>query len=573
MTWLKGHWQRSLALLFLVLVFIFTHRFFFLPGDFSTHDGVHFIRLYDLEKVLGEGQFPPRWLPDLGKGYGYPFFNFYPPLSYLAGLLFRFFGASFTAANKLSFTLAGAVGAVGMFLLAKKLFASFWSGAIAALFWLLLPYRALDLYVRGSLAEYWGLNLLPLVFYWTKKFFVDQRLRRGLVLALGLFFLLIAHNGVALIGVGWLVIFLLFLLIANQEWSFLKLKRRLVLAWPFLLSALLAAFFVIPAIWEKGFTQIADMISDYYAYYNHFPSLGQLFISRFWGYGGSNFGLNDGMSFQIGHLHWLVVLAVFFLLGRELILKKKPVFKERKQWLALFFLTSFLGFAFLSHQRSSFFWEKLSFLVFLQFPWRLLIFIGFSASVLAGFLGAWIKKGKAWLFFLSGSVLLVLGFSYFQPQKMADIDDSAYLSSPLWEYQQREFLTDYLPKTVEVIPGEYYRPPLILGSGKTRIILDQADRVVFGFWGEADQGVTIKRFYFPGWQAKINGRSATIDTNQHGFMVLSLPGGQSRVELFFGQTVIRRIANWVSLVSWLLFFLLLFYSNKMVQKNNSKTND
>ena len=83
--------------------------------------------------------------------------------------------------------------------------------------------------------------------------------------------------------------------------------------------------------------------------------------------------------------------------------------------------------------------------------YALLIFIGFSASILAGFLGAWIKKGKPWLFFLSGLVLLVLGFSYFQPQKMADIDDSAYLSSPLWEYQQREFLTDYLPETVEAV--------------------------------------------------------------------------------------------------------------------------
>ncbi len=566
MTWLKKYWQKSLALLFLVLVFIFTHRFFFLPGDFSTHDGVHFIRLYNLEKVLGEGQFPPRWLPDLGKGYGYPFFNFYPPLSYLVGLLFRFFGASFTLANKLSFVLAGAVGVVGMFLLAKKLFASFWGGVIAALFWLLLPYRALDLYVRGSLAEYWGLNLLPLVFYWTKKFFVDQSLRRGLVLALGLFFLLIAHNGVALIGVGWLAIFLLFLLLINQDWSFLKPKRWLVLVWPFLLSALLAAFFVIPAIWEKDLTQIADMTSDYYAYYNHFPSLGQLFISRFWGYGGSNFGLNDGMSFQIGYLHWLAALAVFFLLGRELILKKKPVFKEKKQWLALFFLTSFLGFAFLTHQRSSFLWEKLSFLVFLQFPWRLLIFIGFSASILAGFLGAWIKRGKSWLFFLSGLVLLILGFSYFQPQKMADIDDNAYLSSPLWEYQQREFLTDYLPKTVAVVPEEHYRPPLVLGSGKTSIILDQADKIVFGFWSETDQKVTIKRFYFPGWQAKINGEPAAIGTNQHGFMVLSLPGGQSRVELSFGRTKTRRLAEQISLASWGLFLLLLVLSVKRKDK-------
>lgn len=570
---IKKHWQELLALSFLFLAFIFAHRFFFLPGDFPTHDGVHFIRLYDLEKVLRQGQFPPRWLPSLGKGYGYPFFNFYPPLSYFAGLLFRFFGASFTLANKLSFALAGFLGAVGMFLLAKKFFANFWSGAIAVLFWLLLPYRALDLYVRGSLAEYWGLNLLPLVFYWAESFFTLPNRKQGLVLALGLFFLLIAHNGVALIGVVWLAVFLLFLLTVNREWSWLKLKKWLILMGPFLLAAGMAAFFIVPAIWEKGFTQIADMTSDYYAYYNHFPSLGQLFISRFWGYGGSNFGLNDEMSFQIGHFHSLAALTALFLLVGKLILKRGRVFRERKLGLALFFLISFLGFAFLSHQRSSFLWEKLPFLVFLQFPWRLLIFIGFSASVLAGFGLTRIKKGKTWLFFLSGLVLLVLGFSYFQPREMVDIDDNKYLSSPLWEYQQREFLTDYLPKTVEVIPKDYYRPPLILASGETRMILDQADKIIFTFLGEADQKVTIKRFYFPGWQAKIDGKLAEIDTSQNGFMVLALPEGQSRVELFFGQTTTRRLANRISLAAWMLFFWLAFSLRKKTKRTNPGAND
>lgn len=569
---IKKHWQESLAVLFLFLAFIFTHRFFFLPGDFSTHDGVHFIRLYDLEKVLGEGQFPPRWLPDLGKGYGYPFFNFYPPLSYFAGLLFHFLGASVTLANKLSFAAAGLVGTLGMFLLGKGLFSSFWGGAVAVLFWLFLPYRALDLYVRGSLAEYWGLNLLPLVFYWAKGFWASPGRASGLLFALSLFILLIAHNGVALIGVIWVTVFIVFWAALDSGRSLSAFFGRLLASvWPFLFSVGLAAFFVIPAIWEKNFTQIADMTSDYYAYYNHFPSLGQLFISRFWGYGGSNFGLNDEMSFQIGHLHWFLVLLALGLLVWHFFIGRKAFFRKKSNLLAVFFLVSFWVFTFLAHQRSIFIWQNLPFLSFLQFPWRLLVFIGFSASLLAGFSASRLIGKKSFFIFVALFLALAgLNFNYFKPKTVVNIDDQDYLSSPLWEYQQREFLTDYLPKSVEVIPEEHYRPPLVISKGRIDIQLDQADRVIFGALADEGEEIIIKRFYFPGWQAKINGKPTEIKTNQHGFMVLSLPEGRSWVELSFGQTKIRRLAELISLFFWGgLFWLLIL----LFRKKKKKTND
>lgn len=546
---IKKYWQELLAVLFLLLAFIFTHRFFFLAGDFATHDGVHFIRLYDLEKVLGEGQFPPRWLPDLGKGYGYPFFNFYPPLSYFAGLAFHFLGASVTLANKLSFAAAGLVGSLGMFCFGKLLF-GFWGGAFSALFWLFLPYRAVDLYVRGSLAEYWGMNLLPLVFYFAKKLFDQQTLKRFLLLTFSLFLLLVAHNAVSLIGSIWLVAFIVFLLVIDRDWSEENLRSKSLLAVSFLLALGLAAFFILPAIGEKNLTWIADMTSDYYAYYNHFPSLGQLFISHFWGYGGSNFGLNDEMSFQIGHLHWLLVLLALGLLARDFLIDRKAFFNKKGHLLAVFFLVSFWAFAFLSHQRSIFIWQRLPFLSFLQFPWRLLVFIGFSASLLAGFSVSRLAKKSFLVFAVLFLILAGLNFNYFRPEAVVNLGDQDYLSSPLWEYQQREFLTDYLPKSVEAIPEEHYRPPLVISKGKIGVKLDQADKVVFEALVEEEEEITLKRFYFPGWQAKINGKPGEIKPNQNGFMVLVLPEGQSLVEVSLEDTLIRKVANWVSLVSW-----------------------
>jgi hypothetical protein len=572
MAWLKLNRQKVLALILLLATFIFTHRFFFLPGDFSTHDGVHFIRLYDLEKVLREGQFPPRWLPDLGKGYGYPFFNFYPPLSYFTGLVFRFLGTSFTLANRLSFAAAGLVGGVGMFYFGRLLF-GFWGGAIAALFWLFLPYRAVDLYVRGSLAEYWGMNLLPWTFYLAKKLFDYQTLKRFLLFTFSLFLLLVAHNAVSLISSIWLVVFIIFLLVVNRDWSGKSFRQKSLLAVSFLLALGLAAFFIFPAVLEKDFTHIVDMTSDYYAYYNHFPSLGQLFISRFWGYGGSNFGLNDEMSFQIGHLHWLLALLALVLLARDLLANRRLFFsKGESSLLVTFFVISFLGISFLAHQRSFFIWKLLPFLGFLQFPWRLLVFIGFSVSLLAGF-GVSRLVGKKG-FLVSTALFLVLvglNFNYFKPEAVVDINDQDYLFSPLWEYQQREFLTDYLPKSVKIIPQDYYHPPLVVGGEETEIKLDQADKVIFLTSLGEDKEIVIKRFYFPGWQAKINRKPVEIKSDQNGFMVLPLPEGRSLVEISFEDTLVRKIANWISLCSWGLFLglaIIIGYRQTFVKKRH-----
>ena len=44
------------------------------------HDVQQVARLQQMDKSLKAGQFPVRWVEDLGFGYGYPVFNFYPHL-------------------------------------------------------------------------------------------------------------------------------------------------------------------------------------------------------------------------------------------------------------------------------------------------------------------------------------------------------------------------------------------------------------------------------------------------------------------------------------------------------------
>ena len=45
-------------------------RSLFHSGFFPMHDDEQIARLYELHQALSAGQFPPRWVANLGFGYG-----------------------------------------------------------------------------------------------------------------------------------------------------------------------------------------------------------------------------------------------------------------------------------------------------------------------------------------------------------------------------------------------------------------------------------------------------------------------------------------------------------------------
>src|SRR3990170_2107258 len=95
----------------------------FHSGFFTMHDDQQVARLYELDRALAAGQFPARWVKDLGFGYGYPLFIFYPPLVYYLGEVFHLlFGATYILSIKLVFVSAFLGAALAMYLWAKEHF-------------------------------------------------------------------------------------------------------------------------------------------------------------------------------------------------------------------------------------------------------------------------------------------------------------------------------------------------------------------------------------------------------------------------------------------------------------------
>jgi hypothetical protein len=121
-------------------------------------------RLHQLVSALSDGHFPVRWMPDANYGYGYPFFNYYAPLSIYIAAVFRFLGFGYVQAIKLAQLAGFLVAGWAMFEIGQRWYRSAWAGLLAVAAYTLAPFHLVNIYVRGdSLAEFWAMAFYPLV--------------------------------------------------------------------------------------------------------------------------------------------------------------------------------------------------------------------------------------------------------------------------------------------------------------------------------------------------------------------------------------------------------------------------
>jgi uncharacterized membrane protein len=135
---------------------------FFHPGFFPIHDNTQVVRVQQMALALRDDQLPVRWVADLGYGFGYPIYNFYAPLAYYVGAFFNLIGFSALMGAKLMMILGVLLAGLFMYLLARE----FWGemgGIISGLFYVYAPYHAVDVYVRGAVAEFWAMAFLPIL--------------------------------------------------------------------------------------------------------------------------------------------------------------------------------------------------------------------------------------------------------------------------------------------------------------------------------------------------------------------------------------------------------------------------
>lgn len=552
--------------LFPIILFIAIVPAFFAllkPGYYNMHDDMQIIRQLELEKCLKDGQIPCRWSPDLGYEYGYPLFNFYPPMPYIVGQVFRTLGLSFVNTVKATAVVQFILAAAFMYLLASSIFGKM-GGLIAALFYTYAPYHAVNIYVRGAMNEVWALVFFPLIFYYARNLIINKKIGNIIGIAIGYAGLLLSHNPMILIFTPVFFVWCLFWFISeNHKNLFKNFTKQIPLIIKFILSGLFAlsltAFFTIPLLSETKYVQIASMFTGYYSYSVHFTTLNQLFITNFWGDGPSVWGPNDGMSFMVGYLHWIIPLLIIMYSGFVIFIKKE--FDKKIQISLLLAILGF-GAVFMTHNKSTFIWQIFPQLQQIQFPWRFLNLSAFLLSLSVGIMPFILKKHvnkKIETLIIIGtvSILVAINISHFAPVKSGPLTDQEKFSGKAWNNQITSGIYDYLPITASTAAKSEAKPyidnidpekSLISLSGQKK----GTDWLFFNLFLNQDAKITISQLAFPNFEITDKGQKIDYQIEPElGRMVVNLKAGDHQIYVKLKNTPIRIVSNYISLFAWL----------------------
>jgi hypothetical protein len=213
----------------------------------------------------------------------------------------------------------------------------------------------------------------------------------------------------------------------------------------FVAALLISAFYVLPVIFESKFVSLGTITAGYFDFRAHFITLYQIFISRFWGYGGSTWGSGDGLSLSVGHVQWILplIILIFILVKRK--------FSANKDFLILMALGLFC--LFLTHNRSTFVWTHIPGMAYIQFPWR---FLGVATFCLAASTGAIIQffeKRKIVVSVVIVVAAIALNLSFFREDIWYKINDSFYTTGEQWDLQRDAAINDYWPLFGHKVPN------------------------------------------------------------------------------------------------------------------------
>ena len=553
MKYLSKFIKRNLIAVLLVVLIIPTFFRLLRPGFFPMQDDLQAFRVQQLDKCLDDFQVPCRWVPDAGYQYGYPQFIYYPPSVYYAGALLHRMGLEYIDAVKALFVLGYITSALAMFVLIRSVLGK-WPAFFGALMYSYVPYKAVEVFVRGALNEFWALTFLPLAFWAVYKLIKTTKVKYLIWTSVAILLLLTTHSLISMIFAPFLLIWSLFWLYTQKKW---RLIPKLILAG--LLGLGLAAFYIIPLLFEKKYAHLETLLVGYFDYRAHFVNLYKLFLSMEWGYGSSGFPL-EKLNLSTGIVQWVVG-------GLAAVLAAINYKKEKKLAILTFGLVgSELIVLFLMHQKSSFIWSALPILSWLQFPWRFLTISIFLLSILAALAVYFAGKYGYLLGMVSVLFAFLLYGNFFMPKDWLKITDNDKFSGGSWEKQLTISIFDYLPIYAKLPPPSKAPdvPEVLEGEATFSNYRKGSNFQTANVEAKKESLLRAPIFDFPGMTVKVDGKMVphvNDDCRNEkyclGLVTFKVPEGSHSLEIRLFNTPARKAGDIISLLSLgaVLFFI------------------
>lgn len=537
------------------------------PGFFSFHDETHIVDVYQMIRSIELGGFPPRFAPDFNFGLGHPYFNFYYHLPFYVTTVLHYVGFSMTDSFKYMLGLAVILSASGFYLFLRNHFGKT-ASVFGTLVYILSPYFAVDLYVRGGAGEMYIFALFPWAGFFLYRYLQNPGFSNLAPASIAIFLLGISHNVLLPFVYGFLFLYGLSVLFMKKP-GFINYFK---ICFPFFLGILLAAYYLLPALTEVKFIATYEQINIA----DHFPFIKQLIIPH-WGYGPSIWGYLDDFSFDIGTIN-LVFLVISLVVFKWL--------KKEHKILLIFFWAVFLIAVVLMNSRTLFFWESIRFLRLVQFPWRMLLLTTISSAFIAGLvvdlLSEKFKKITPAFLITVFITLIALNIWHYHPSEYKYVSDERYLElyfadRTLLESGERGYLSkDYLNFTEDFIPPTIWaqnRPKdlerKVYFASDSGTVDFKAEGLGYeiNYASDKDDKIVVRRAYFPGWEANSAGQKINVEAfSTLGMLAVPVSEGSGSIKVQFKNTPIRFIANSISAVAGVIILVLLTY--QLIRRKN-----
>ena len=538
--------SRWIYPLLILIISLFGIKALFHSGLFTAHDIWHqVVRLYYFSQAVNDGQFPPYWIGQLAKGFGYPLFFFSYNLPWLLSIPIMKIGLDITTTIKILFILSYIGSGLTMYFFVNSLLRNKLSAFISSILYLWLPYHFLIIFVSASMGIAFIFTFLPLLFLGIHL--LNEGSKFGsTILALGLSGIILSHIMHLIFMLPLIVIFSIW------ELSRTKLKMRFTegMIIGIILGFMISAFYLIPAAYYNQFTRVHKEEGIAKLYERNFINFKQLIYSK-WGFSPIvNNAKNGEISFQIGIVQWLCVIIILMLV----LLKR---LSKQHLSLSISLLISFILCIFLMLDLSKPIWKIMVKFISLDYPFRLLLPISFIASICGGIV-ILTFKGRAKLLILISMIFLAFyaNRNHINVNQYTYFPISAYLDLPT-EITTNTF-NEYLP--ILANPKLLNKPwNEITGEGLSVSQVSHTTNLLsFQVNIPAKQTVSLGQFNFPGQTLYIDNKISEFATDQDGKISFIAPPGLHQVEIKFQYTKEINLSKTLTVIGLFITLFLPF---------------
>ncbi|MBO0439405.1 hypothetical protein JZO69_03460 [Enterococcus sp. DIV0869a] len=521
----KQSQKNTLILLILLWISAISIFPYFLTNYIFSQDDLlfHRTRLDRYYQTVKHLDFFPRVFPTMGLNFGYGADLFYPSILLLPFAFFRIIGISFVPSYYLYQFLISFITAATSYYFLYAIKNKKKQALLFSCFYTLATYRLIDQSVRAALGETLAFAFLPLFILGVYTIFYTNQ-HRWKLLSVSMSLLIASHLITAFYSFILLIIFILL------NWKKCKQAQIKSLIQSGALTIGLSAWFLFPYLEQT-----------YHLTFN--------FANTTLWATGLNFSLSNLISNSLANvsapftelkpnigLFLLVVVIIACFNYQKLTTNNKKITLAT---LCLILLaTNIFPWAFF----------KVSVLATIQFPWRLLLFSSFFASLLAtGLIEQFqLLSSRQVLMFIAISSFLTISFNVNNLMQSNSQNSITVTNKNYSDFYESEIGhgKEYLIKDTDF--KKYFASPSpIIDGVSSSDSLNQADNKYnyssYTLQTNGTQEVQLPKFYYKGYEVK-DGQKVLSNYNKAGLVTVKLDNGIHNITVSYKKTVIQTVS-------------------------------